>query len=248
MDGDLIPARMVNEYVYCPRLFYLEWVDVRFADNDDTRLGRQVHRAVDKETGAAPLPDEGELHKARSLTLSSEELGVVAKLDIVEGDGGAVVPIDYKKGAPQADGTAWPSDEVQVCLQALVLRDNGYQCDRAELYYATTRQRVRVELTPDRISRTRDAVADARGVAGRATAPLPLVDSPKCVRCSLVGLCLPDETNALLARREQPPRRLLYLGTRINGRSTSPNQARSSECGVDASRSLETRRSWLHST
>src|SRR5206468_8818176 len=27
---------------------------------------------------------------------------------------------------------------------------------------------------------------------------LPLVDSPKCVRCSLSGVCLPDETRALL--------------------------------------------------
>ena len=25
MELDLLPARMVNEYVYCPRLFYLEW-------------------------------------------------------------------------------------------------------------------------------------------------------------------------------------------------------------------------------
>ncbi len=39
MDGDLLPARMINEFVYCPRLFYLEWVEARFADNDDTRLG-----------------------------------------------------------------------------------------------------------------------------------------------------------------------------------------------------------------
>lgn len=101
-SGDLIPARMVNEYVYCPRLFYLEWVEARFADSDDTRLGQQVHRRVDRETGAAPLPDEGELRNARSLTLSSEALGVIAKLDIVEGDGETVVPIDYKKGDPQA--------------------------------------------------------------------------------------------------------------------------------------------------
>ena len=27
--------------------------------------------------------------------------------------------------------------------------------------------------------------------------PAPLVDSPKCPRCSLVGICLPDETNWL---------------------------------------------------
>ncbi|MCA1673151.1 MAG: hypothetical protein LC799_13445 [Actinobacteria bacterium] len=59
MDDDLLPARMVNEFVYCPRLFFLEWVEARFAESDDTRLGRQVHRRVDTEAGAAPLPDEG---------------------------------------------------------------------------------------------------------------------------------------------------------------------------------------------
>jgi hypothetical protein len=32
--------------------------------------------------------------RGRSLTLSSQQLGVIAKLDIVEGDGGSVVPID----------------------------------------------------------------------------------------------------------------------------------------------------------
>ena len=32
--------------------------------------------------------------------------------------------------------------------------------------------------------------------------PPPLVDSPKCPRCSLVGICLPDETR-LLQLREQ---------------------------------------------
>jgi CRISPR-associated protein Cas1 len=209
VDTDLLPARMVNEFVYCPRLFYLEWVEARFADNDDTRLGQQVHRKVDVESGAAPLPEDGELRRARSVTLSSEQLGVIAKLDLVEGEGGSVVPVDYKKGSPQPDGSPWPSDEVQVCLQALLLRERGYLCDHAELWYAETRARVRVELTPERLSWVSDLVADARAVADQARAPLPLVDSPKCPRCSLVGLCLPDETNALLARREQPPRRLV---------------------------------------
>ncbi|HET9256917.1 MAG TPA: CRISPR-associated endonuclease Cas1 [Pseudonocardiaceae bacterium] len=210
MDSDLMPARMVNEFVYCPRLFYLEWVEARFADNYDTRLGQQIHRKVDVESGAAPLPEEGELRRARSITLSSERLGVIAKLDLIESDGGgSVVPVDYKKGSPQPDGTPWPSDEVQVCLQALLLREQGYVCEHAELWYAETRQRVRVELTPQRLSWAADLVADARGVADRALPPLPLVDSPKCPRCSLVGLCLPDETNALLSRREQPPRRLV---------------------------------------
>lgn len=207
-NGEPLPARMVNEFVYCPRLFYLEWVQARFADNDDTRLGQNVHRNVDHESGAAPLPGEGELRVARSVTLGSEQLGVIAKLDIVEGDDSVVTPVDYKKGGPQPDGTAWPSDQIQVCLQAMLLREHGYRCEHAEVFYACTRQRVRVALSDETQSWVRDVVADARGVAEHATAPLPLVDSPKCVRCSLVGLCLPDETNALLERQDRPPRRL----------------------------------------
>ena len=38
-DGDapLIPARMVNEWVYCPRLAYLEWIE-----GAETWLGMQM--------------------------------------------------------------------------------------------------------------------------------------------------------------------------------------------------------------
>ncbi|MCP9465647.1 MAG: hypothetical protein NNA25_12745 [Nitrospira sp.] len=36
----LLPARMVNEFAYCPRLAYFEWVDGVFADSADTVEGR----------------------------------------------------------------------------------------------------------------------------------------------------------------------------------------------------------------
>ncbi len=36
---EALPARMLNEFVYCPRLFYLEHVDGLFANNADTMTG-----------------------------------------------------------------------------------------------------------------------------------------------------------------------------------------------------------------
>jgi CRISPR-associated protein Cas1 len=42
-DGPLVPVRMVNELVYCPRLAYLMWVDGEWADTGDTADGRRVH-------------------------------------------------------------------------------------------------------------------------------------------------------------------------------------------------------------
>ena len=42
--------------------------------------------------------------------------------------------MDYKHGAPREgkDGLEmWPADRVQIALQAIVLRENGYECDES---------------------------------------------------------------------------------------------------------------------
>lgn len=55
---DLIPARMLNEFAYCPRLAYLEWVQGEFADNLETLEGRFAHRRVDAPS-RAEVPEPG---------------------------------------------------------------------------------------------------------------------------------------------------------------------------------------------
>ena len=55
---DLVPARMLNEFAYCPRLAYLEWVQGEFADNLETLEGRFGHRRVDQpDRQELPEPD-----------------------------------------------------------------------------------------------------------------------------------------------------------------------------------------------
>ena len=207
---DLVPARMVNEFSYCPRLFYLEWVQARFADNTDTVEGRYVHRTSKKPTGRAPLPEEGDVKEARSLDLSSPDLGLVAKLDILEGKDGRVWPVERKHGAPpDNDQRSWEPERVQLCVQGLLLRDAGYRCDGGYLSFADTNERVEVLFDEDLVARTLALLVELREVAARNLPPPPLVDSPKCPRCSLVGLCLPDETNALAGRASLPVKRLL---------------------------------------
>lgn len=206
----LVPARMVNEFTYCPRLFFLEWVQARWADNLDTVEGRDAHRRVDQPAGAAPLPDEGDLLAARSVEVSSGRLGLVAKIDVIEADHGAVRPVDTKKGAPpDTPEQSWEPERVQLCVQGLLLRDAGYRCDEGVLYFAGARRRVAVPFTEELVARTLEVVEELRDVAARDLPPAPLVDSPKCPRCSLVGICLPDETNALAARSDRPVRRLV---------------------------------------
>ncbi|WP_442505350.1 CRISPR-associated endonuclease Cas4g/Cas1g [Novipirellula sp. SH528] len=285
---DLLPARMINEFVYCPRLFYLMHVEGQFAESIDTIDGGIVHRRVDNGTGGLapaepcatksfiPSADEepvavapestkpkksrkskhlqastlfgdedtDELGKdqaesgeassdgetdseddtddlpstihARSVTLSSESLGVIAKLDLAEATGNVVTPVDYKRGRPKrmADGTlaAWDPERVQIALQVLVLRDNGYQSDEGVLYFNETRQRVRVPVDDELLALTRRSIDLARLHRDSCQIPPPLVSSPKCPRCSLVGICLPEETRRL-STAGQPPLKVRPLIT-----------------------------------
>jgi len=42
-----IPARMLNEFVYCQRLFYYEFVEGVFVESVDTLRGGAIHQRVD---------------------------------------------------------------------------------------------------------------------------------------------------------------------------------------------------------
>lgn len=205
---EYLPARMLNEFVYCPRLFYYEWVDGVFVHNRETVEGGLRHSKLDAGKGsltpASEIAEEDRIH-SRSVTLSSEIYGLIAKMDLIELRDGMVTPVDYKRGSPREDADtgqleAWDTDRVQLAVQGLVLRDNGYRCDEAVIYYVTTKQRVRIPLDDQLVTLTLEALREAREVAASGRIPLPLVDSPKCPRCSMVGVCLPDETTSLRVR------------------------------------------------
>ncbi len=229
---DLVPARMVNELLYCERLMALEWVQGEFADNYFTADGRAVHKRADKPGRGLPEPperdDEGdgkgtttpiprtapprtkgdEPYQARSVWLSSERLGLTAKIDVVDvGQGGRVMPVEYKRGKrPKLREGAYLPERAQLCAQVLLLRDAGYGCDEAAIYYAAERKRVPIAIDAELESRTLRAVERAREIARSDALPPPLEDSPKCTGCSLVGICLPDEVTLLKTlERGSPP-------------------------------------------
>ena len=224
---DLVPVRMLNEYAYCPRLFFLEWVEGDFRDSADTLDGRFQHRRVDRRSGrvpdaqprspaagaragtganadadaaAATDPQERPRIHARSVDLSAPGLGLVTRIDLLEADGNRVTPVDYKRGrSPSIPGGAWEPERVQVCAQGLILRENGYESDSGVIYFIGSKSRVEVRFDDALVARTLSLLAELRATAAGGAIPPPLADSPKCPRCSLVGICLPDETNALRA-------------------------------------------------
>jgi CRISPR-associated protein Cas1 len=151
----------------------------------------------------------------RSLALTSERLGLTATLDLAEMNGSVAVPVEYRKGRPRRNGGGqvadavdelmeeprllpgpepWPTDRVQLGLQVLLLEDAGYTVPEAYLYYAAERLRLRVEVD-DALRHDALAELEAAKRTAEGERPPPLVNDPRCPRCSLQPICLPDEIN-----------------------------------------------------
>src|SRR5258706_9347843 len=163
-ETPLVPVRMINEYVYCPRLAFLEWVDGEWADSGDTEEGRRAHVRVDAGGGKLPAPadvDDRPDFLARSVTLASEALGIIGKMDLIEGEDGTVTPVDTKKGKrPHVAEGAYEPERVQVCAQALILEDAGYRVTEGAIWYAGSRERVRIVLDGVLRASTRAAISN----------------------------------------------------------------------------------------
>ena len=172
-----LPVRRLHNFIYCPRLFYFQWVENIFQENADTVAGSHLHRNVDKPS---KIQDPKELDlpegaKLRSLQLQSETLGLIGVVDIIEGTSDGAEIIDYKKGSarrdPEGDRVAKEPDAMQVAAHAMLLKEHGINAVRGAIYYAADKRRVPVEFSEELFSKVRQAIGEAR--ASRRQRPLP---------------------------------------------------------------------------
>src|SRR5579884_4191290 len=123
-EVDLVPVRALNQVSYCERLYYLEYVEAVMPTNEHVEDGLFQHRRVDDPALQNRPRKEGDVLHTRSVALSSERLGLTAKLDIIEEKDGQVYPVEYKRGSGPADPFGppwWENDAIQLCGQALLL-------------------------------------------------------------------------------------------------------------------------------
>jgi CRISP-associated protein Cas1 len=219
----VLPVRRLNNFVYCPRLFYFQWVENIFQESADTVAGSLMHRNVDapskledeKQKALAENLPEGT--KLRSLRLESETLGLVGVVDLVEGGADGAQIVDYKKGSArrnsEGEREARDPEATQVAAYALMLRERGVQVSGAVIYYAGDKRRVPVELTDELLARTRQAISDAKALAASVRCPPPLKNDARCLGCSAYPICLPNESLWWAkARKEAAPEPQLQFG------------------------------------
>jgi CRISPR-associated protein Cas1 len=198
---DPIPVRALNQVTYCPRLYYLQYVDCVMPTNEHVEGGLFDHRRVDDPDLKNKTRNDRGTATSRGIALSSETLGITGVLDVIEEKGGEQYPVETKHGPAPHDGdgkpTVWDNDAVQLCAQAMLMEEAfGKPVPRGFQFHVGSKERVEVKFTDDLRQKTREAVTRCRELAVLDSPPEPLPSElrHRCFGCSLAPVCLPEET------------------------------------------------------
>ena len=198
---DPIPLSALQHWAYCPRQCALIHLEQAFDDNIHTLRGNAVHARVD-----LPGVDTAKgVRTERALPLWHEALGLIGKSDVVEFPaGGAPYPVEYKHGSRHKAPDIAACDDLQLAAQAVCLESmTGKAVDEGALFYATSRRRRVVSITPMLREAVVTTTAAVRAMLAAQTLPPPLAGETAarhCKNCSLLDRCQPEAANSAALR------------------------------------------------
>src|SRR5438105_2822685 len=177
-----IPISSLNTLEYCPRRFYYQFVQADMLVNEFVLEGTLIHQRA-HQPGRQTTAEE-KLQTTR-LYLYSEALHLSGFADVIEEQGGMLIPVEYKHGHQGK----WLNDAIQLCAQALCLEERQPQKPPilyGYIYYFGSRRRVQVHFTGELRAQTRAAIVQAFQVAILETIPAPLAGklAARCPNCS----------------------------------------------------------------
>lgn len=194
-DRDPIPISALQHWCYCTRQCGLIHLEQAFEENVHTLRGRAVHSAVD----TPGLETRAGVRTERALPLFHDRLGLVGKADAVEFEsGGRPYPVEYKHGSRHKRADLAACDDVQLAAQAMCLEAmTGKPVAEGALFYARSRRRRVVPMTPALRAEVEKTAADVRAMLESAILPPPTADRSRCRECSLKEICQPEAVAGL---------------------------------------------------
>ena len=199
-DIDPIALSALQHWHYCPRQCGLIHLEQAFDDNIHTLRGQAVHAKVDKpgvETAKG-------VRAERALPLWHDELGLIGKSDVVEFlPGGVPYPVEYKHGSRHKAADIAACDDIQLAAQAMCLQAmTGKAVDEGAIFYATSKRRRVVPVTPELRQSVIQTATDIRAMLASSKLPPPLEGAQaakRCKACSLLDRCQPQAAHAGVA-------------------------------------------------
>lgn len=187
---ETVPLSYLNQFVYCPRRFWLMFVYSEMEVNAAVLDGSYQHQNA--HTPGSEWYADGRIF--RSVYVWSESLRVAGIADFVQEQDDQVVPLEHKRGRMGK----WQSDHVQLCAQAICLEEQtGRSVPYGEIFYWANRRRETVPLTDELRLTTYRAASEVFALLESNRMPDPIRHPTKCRDCSLRPVCLPEEVHLL---------------------------------------------------
>jgi CRISPR-associated exonuclease Cas4 len=201
-DLDPIPLSALQHWAYCPRQCGLIHLEQAFDDNLHTQRGQAVHVLVDQPG----MELRKGLRTERALPVWHDALGLIGKADVVEFEpDGTPYPVEYKHGSRHKAADIAVCDDLQLAAQALCLEGmTGRSVSAGAIYYASSRRRREVNITPALREQVADTVRAIRQMQAAARLPPPTTDVRRCKGCSLRDRCQPEALLRLQASGTLP--------------------------------------------
>jgi CRISPR-associated exonuclease Cas4 len=183
--SDFLPISALQHLLFCERQCALIHIEGLWAENRLTAEGRllhaRVHDAGDERRHGSEI--------VRGVELTSQRLGLYGVADVVEfSNDGPPRPIEYKRGRPKSHA----ADQVQLCAQAMCIEEmTGCRVIEGAIFYGKTRRRTVVLFEPALRAATEDTASRLHALIAGGVTPKAQRE-PKCDRCSLLNLCMPD--------------------------------------------------------
>lgn len=200
-NDDALMLSGIQHFLFCPRQWYLIYVEQIWVENHLTVAGSIMHQRADEQ--GYPIARNG-IVRLNALPIRSTLLGLYGVADVVElhavaeGTEGAfnyphyrtlmkAVPIEYKHGKPKLDDC----DAVQLAAQAMSLEEMWHtSVPVGYLFYGETRHRLTVQID-ERLRNETRCIAEQMHKAFTSFEPIMPVKKTACRSCSLKDQCMP---------------------------------------------------------
>lgn len=196
-DWEAIPLSRLAHAGYCLRRAALLTNEQLWKENADTAKGREAHKRVHTNR----IERRGNSLQLFEYDVFSKELNIGGKCDCIEAareESGCLIPaaefpvrlypVEYKNGKLRDE----EEYELQLCAQAMCLEEMyGTAIPEGAIFYISSHRRKTVEFTDALRERVRETIRQLEDIRRSYSIP-PAIAGPKCKRCSLRELCLPD--------------------------------------------------------
>lgn len=196
-EWEAIPLSRLSHAGYCLRRAALLTNEQLWSENAETAKGREEHKRVH----TSRIERRGDTLALYEYDVFCAELNIGGKCDCIEAvrdENGCRIPaaafpvrlypVEYKHGKVREE----EEYELQLCAQAMCLEEMyDTHIPEGAIFYISSHRRKEVQFTDTLRQRVRETVEQMEDIRRNYTIPPPR-PGPKCKRCSLRDLCLPD--------------------------------------------------------